>query len=317
MSDRAAAHASVSNPARERGRERERERGHGHTEGVPRVPFLALDTLWFQVAGTLCNLTCTHCFISCSPTNHTHEMMSLTQVDEYLREAEALGVRDYGVTGGEPFLHPQIFEILGAILARGPVLVLTNGMLVSAARAERLASMAAASDYSLDVRVSLDAPDSERNDLVRGAGSFAKAVEGIRRLAAAGLEPAVCVTRVEEATTNDEIVRAFASLLAECGVRRPRIKVLEPFRIGAELERTRGYDAEELVTFEMMDAYPAERLQCSTSRMATERGVWVCPILVNEESARMGDTLADALRPFPLSSGACWTCHRFGVSCRA
>ena len=287
------------------------------TADVPRVPLLALDTLWFQVAGTLCNLTCTHCFISCSPTNHTHEMMSLAQVEEYLREAEALGVRDYGVTGGEPLLHPQIFEILGAILARGPVLVLTNGMLVNAARAERLAAMAAASDYSLDVRVSLDAPDAARNDLVRGRGSFAKAVEGVRRLAAAGLEPAVCVTRVDDATTNDEIVRAFAALLADCGVRRPRIKVLEPFLIGAEAERTRGYDAGERLTLEMMDAYPAERLQCATSRMATERGVWVCPILVNEESARMGGTIAEALRPFPLASGACWTCHRFGVSCRA
>jgi AdoMet-dependent heme synthase len=307
VSDRAAEHANVSGPTG----------ANEPAADIPRVPFLALDTLWFQVAGTLCNLTCTHCFISCSPTNHTHEMMSMKQVEEYLREAEALGVRDYGVTGGEPFLHPQIFEILGAILARGPVLVLTNGMLVSTARAERLAAMAVASDYSLDVRVSLDAPDASRNDLVRGHGSFAKAVEGIRQLAAAGLEPAICVTRVEDAMTNDEIVRTFAALLAEYGVRRPRIKVLEPFRIGAEAERTHGYDGEERITFEMMDAYPAERLQCSTSRMATERGVWVCPILVNEESARMGETLAEALRPFPLASGACWTCHRFGVSCRA
>ena len=48
---------------------------------VPRVELTALDTLWFQVAGTVCNLACTHCFISCSPTNHTHEMMSLAEVE--------------------------------------------------------------------------------------------------------------------------------------------------------------------------------------------------------------------------------------------
>ena len=36
----------------------------------PESPLLALDTLWLQVAGTLCNLQCTHCFISCSPDNH-------------------------------------------------------------------------------------------------------------------------------------------------------------------------------------------------------------------------------------------------------
>lgn len=282
----------------------------------PEVPFLYLDTLWFQVAGTLCNLTCTHCFISCSPANHTHEMMPLAQVEHYLREAEALGVRDYGVTGGEPFLHAEIFEILESILRRGPVLVLTNGMLLSDAKAARLARIAAASAYSLDLRVSLDACDAERNDAIRGRGAFRKAIEGVRQLARAGFDPAICVTRVDDAETNDDIVRAFSALLADSGVSRSRIKILEPFRIGAESDRSRPYGDADRVTRAMMEGYPAERLQCSTSRMVTERGVWVCPILVNEERARMGETIAETLRPFPLYSGACWTCHRFGVSCR-
>ena len=43
----------------------------------PSAPLRSLDTLWFQVAGTLCNLACTHCLVSSSPTNRTHEMLSL------------------------------------------------------------------------------------------------------------------------------------------------------------------------------------------------------------------------------------------------
>jgi hypothetical protein len=50
--------------------------------------------------------------------------------------------------------------------------------------------------------------------------------------------------------------------------------------------------------------------------MVTDQGVWVCPILVNEPTAKMGERLADALRPFPLGHSACWTCHVYGVSCR-
>ena len=42
------------------------------TQSVPSVPMAAMDTLWFQVAGTVCNIACTHCFISCSHTNHSH-----------------------------------------------------------------------------------------------------------------------------------------------------------------------------------------------------------------------------------------------------
>ena len=47
---------------------------------IPDIPLIRLETLWMQVGGTLCNLQCTHCFISCGPQNHTHEMMTLEQV---------------------------------------------------------------------------------------------------------------------------------------------------------------------------------------------------------------------------------------------
>ena len=45
-------------------------------ERRPRSRSKSLDTLWFQVGGTVCNLACTHCFVSCSPTNHTHEVLA-------------------------------------------------------------------------------------------------------------------------------------------------------------------------------------------------------------------------------------------------
>src|SRR2546429_553806 len=48
----------------------------------PHVPMRALDTLWFQVAGTLCNIECTHCFVSSSPTNRSHGMLALQNLAE-------------------------------------------------------------------------------------------------------------------------------------------------------------------------------------------------------------------------------------------
>ena len=62
--------------------------------GFPSVPFRSLDTLWFQVAGTICNLRCTHCFISCAPDNHSHGMLTLEEVLRHLEDAVALGVND-------------------------------------------------------------------------------------------------------------------------------------------------------------------------------------------------------------------------------
>src|SRR4029077_582775 len=80
----------------------------------PRAPMLALDTLWLYVAGTICNLRCTHCFISCAPDNHSHGMMTLEEARRHLDDAGALGVREYYLTGGEPFMNRELLPILEA-----------------------------------------------------------------------------------------------------------------------------------------------------------------------------------------------------------
>ena len=285
---------------------------------APLCELRALDTLWLQVGGTLCNLACTHCFVSCSPTNHTHEMMGLAQVVGFLDEAVALGVKEFYFTGGEPFLNPAIEAMVAAALARGPLSVLTNGLLLDAARCRRLADLAAASEYSLDLRVSLESLAAERHDAIRGRGTHARALEGIRRLAAAGLEPVLTVTEVEAENADETTRAAYLDLLRSLGVRRPRLKLLPLFQIGAERERTQGYGDWQRLTAQ--DLPPGsdgfEHLQCSSCRAVTDQGVWVCPILVNEPSARLGERLADALGGFELRHPACWTCHVYGVSCR-
>ncbi len=282
----------------------------------PKVALQSLDTLWFQVAGTLCNLACSHCFISCSPTNHTHEHLDLDTVRKHLQEARGLGVKEYYFTGGEPFLNPDMEAILEATLAQGPATVLTNALLLDPARCGRLAALAAASPYSLDIRVSMDGYDAASNDPIRGDGTFERILAGVDNLVEAGLNPVVTVTEVHaDNATNDGRDR-FLELLRERGVARPRLKVLPVFKIGAEAERGGAY--EEWQRLQRGDAPPDgwDHLQCSTCRMVTDQGVWVCPILVNEPSGKLGEQLTDALDPFPLGHPACWTCHVHGVSCK-
>ncbi|HEY3174810.1 MAG TPA: radical SAM protein [Candidatus Polarisedimenticolia bacterium] len=286
------------------------------TSSYPSAPLDALDTLWLQVSGTLCNLACTHCFISCSPTNHTHEMMRFESVMRYLEEAEALGVKEYYLTGGEPLMHPRIMEILRAALAQGPVSILTNGLLIRPETAARLKGLSDGSEYSLDLRISIDGYDAATNDPIRGAGTFQRILEGIRNLAEAGLPPVVTVTEACEGAGTQEGRRRFLELLAEIGLPHPRLKVMPLLRLGAEETRSRGYLQSETLAGLELTAEQTSELQCSSCRMATERGVWVCPILLDVPEARMGATLADTLRPFELAYSACHTCHAQGLSCR-
>jgi sulfatase maturation enzyme AslB (radical SAM superfamily) len=283
---------------------------------APRVALRSLDTLWFQVGGTVCNLACTHCFVSCSPTNHTHEFMRLAEVERYLAEAVRLGVREYYFTGGEPFLNPEMEAILASTLRVGPAHVLTNGLLLDPARCARLKALEEGSDYSLDLRVSLDGYDAATNDPIRGAGTFDRILAGVRNLAAAGINPVITVTEVCAEAATDAGKERFFTLLRGLGLDRPRLKVLPVFQIGAEAERGGAYESWQRLRDGGVPDGGWDHLQCSSCRMVTDQGVWVCPILVNEPSARMGETLADTLGSFPLSHPACWTCHVHGVSCR-
>ena len=283
---------------------------------TPRVTLTSLDTLWFQVAGTVCNLACSHCFISCSPTNHTHEMMSLETIKSYLEEAKTLGVKEYYFTGGEPFLNPEMETILETTLRHGPASVLTNGLLLDPDRCTRLFALAEASEYSLDLRVSLDGYSVDSHDAIRGPGSFQRAVDGIQNLYSAGINPVLTVTEVYEENGSVEGKQRFLKLIADLGVSFPRLKVMPVFQIGAEAERGGAYDSWQRLSDSDSLEQGWDHLQCSSSRMVTHQGTWVCPILINEPGGRMGERLADSLGEYPLAFPACWTCHVFGVSCR-
>lgn len=281
----------------------------------PYVPLASLDTLWFQVAGTICNLRCNHCFISCSPKNHDHQMMPYAQVVRYLQEADELGVREYYFTGGEPFMNRDMLAILEAALRQGPASVLTNGLLIKEKTAKRLRQLSDGTPYSLDLRISIDGWDAETNDPIRGDGTFARILGGVAELAKVGLNPVLTVTEAcSEAQTRLGRTR-FLEFLRAIGLPRPRLKVLPLLRMGAEQERGRGYHAWETLAGMRLLPEELDALQCSTCRMVTSKGVYVCPILIEHDAAMMGQSLKDTLGPFPLYHPACYTCHTDGLRC--
>ena len=65
----------------------------------------------------------------------------------------------------------------------------------------------------------------------------------------------------------------------------------------------------------MLDGFDRDLLMCSNSRLVTDRGVWVCPLLVDQPDARLGTTLDDAARSYELRHQTCVTCWRYGTIC--
>ena len=285
------------------------------SESTPWAPLYSLDSLWFQVGGTICNLWCTHCFISCSPENHNFGFMSRETVKKFLEESKKVGVKEYYFTGGEPFMNKDMLGILSDTLEIGPATVLTNGILIHERVAKKLKQISDASCYSLELRVSIDGFTPEENDKIRGHGSFKKAMKGVENLVKFNFLPIITVAQTWQDSETERVFSGFKKAMAAIGYHRPRIKMIPPLRIGREKVRSRGYDQYELITHEMMQDYDDNLLQCTHSRMVTDKGVYVCPILIDYPEAKVSETLTDSFSPYQLKHQACYTCYISGAIC--
>ena len=274
-----------------------------------------LDNLWIQVSGTRCNIECRHCFNNSGPRATTFGHMTLEAVNQAIAAAAALAVREIYFTGGEPFLHAQLLDMIACALAVAPTTVLTNGMLISDRIADTLAGLATAARYSLEVRVSLDGYTEEMNDAIRGPGVFRLALAGAIRLARRSLLPLITIVRTWDDADEVATLAGFARVLKDAGCDRPRIKVLPALPLGRELTRIAGLQRDECVTTAMLDGFDRDLLMCSNSRLVTDRGVWVCPLLVEQQDARLGTTLDEAGSSYELRHQTCVTCWRYGTIC--
>ncbi len=242
--------------------------------------------------------------------------MERAQVREALEDSVRLGVREYYFTGGEPFMHRDILGMIEDALALGPVTVLTNGTLLPARTADALEALHRDSLYSLELRVSLDGVTAEASDALRGAGMFDRCLSNVARLVERGFLPIITTMQTWRDEETETVLDEFRRVLAEVGYRRARLKVLPPLKLGAEAERSGSYLPVERVTEGMLEGFASELLLCSSARLVTARGIWVCPILLGVESARMGDRLDEAVSaPALLDDGACYTCYLHGAVC--
>ena len=146
-----------------------------------------------------CNLSCDYCCVRSSP-KAPQRALGLARVRRIASEAAELGIREIFVTGGEPFLLPDIGEILVACAAAAPTTVFTNGMLFAGRRLETLRSLPR---DRVTLQISLDSPTPDRHDRHRGKGTWARAWKGIERARAEGFRVRLAATVSTDAEAEE------------------------------------------------------------------------------------------------------------------
>ena len=159
-----------------------------------------------------CNLACDYCVVASSPSARKRELSAerfAALVDEALRE----GFTELYVTGGEPFVHREIVEMVEYASDRMTTVVLTNAMLFTGRRRRDLARLAGRP--ALTLQSSIDGARPETHDRWRGEGSWVKAMDGLRYAADLGLPLRVAMTATPD---NRDEVEELRGALAAFGI---------------------------------------------------------------------------------------------------
>ena len=274
------------------------------------VALTALETLWFNT-GTLCNLTCGHCYIELSPKNDRLAYLTAVEVTNYLDEIAARGLptRLIGFTGGEPFMNPELTAMLEDALSRGfEALVLTNAMRPMAKCKAALLQLNERYGERLTIRVSIDHYGRTVHEEERGRRSWKPTIDGLCWLAGHGFSVHVASRRLS-GESEAEIRNGFAMLFAELGV---GIDASDPVRLVVFPEMDGSVDVPEITEacWGILGKSP-QSVMCASARMVVKRKgaarpvVLACTLLPYDERFEMGKTLAAASGVVALNHPHC------------
>jgi len=183
--------------------------------GLPVVSMFATEVfpprLWVY-SNFHCNLACGYCVVASSPRARRREIGAgrfRALVDEAVDE----GFTELYVTGGEPFVHPHMVEMLEYASDRIDTVVLTNAMLFEGRRGRELGRLAGRERLTL--QSSIDGARAATHDRWRGEGSWERAMAGIRFAHGLGLPLRVAMTETPE---NRSEVAELGTLLQGFGI---------------------------------------------------------------------------------------------------
>src|SRR6266496_3357699 len=152
-----------------------------------------------------CNLACQHCYSISADVDFPGEL-STPQIFATMDDLRRFGVPVLILSGGEPLLHPDIFEISRRAKAMGFYVGLsTNGTLIDEALLPRVAAIGY--DY---VGISLDGMRATHDRFRRKAGAYDASLAAVRLLRDAGIKVGLRFTLTQD---NAEDLPAVLDLL--------------------------------------------------------------------------------------------------------
>lgn len=198
-----------------------------------------------------CNLRCKHCYANASM--NLEDELTLEEIKALIDQLADIGVLSFIFTGGEPLLHPHIFELIEYARKKPlSVFLFTNGTLLTPEIVEKLKEL-----QVLRVNISIDGSDEKTHDEFRGLkGAYKKTIQSVKMLREAGIGVEISVSLHKG---NYRKIKEILKLLKDLGVNqyklwpitfsgRPEIKdiFITPAEFREVMVLNREFEFEEL-----------------------------------------------------------------------
>jgi len=285
------------------------------------VNLTRLRTLWF-CTGTLCNLTCENCYIESSPTNDSLAYITPDDVKVFLYEIEQdnLGTEEIGFTGGEPFMNPDIIDIMELCLSWGfKVLCLTNAMLPMMKYKSGLLELNKKYCDRLTIRISVDHYKKKLHEQERGSRSWELMLKGILWLSSNNFNIDIA-GRTLWGDDEHSLRKGYASLFKKYNL---NVDAFDRKQLMIFPEMDEHADVPEITTscWKILGIHP-DKVMCASSRMVIKRkgsakpSVVACTLLPYDPQFELGSTLKEASQSVHLNHPHCARfCVLGGGSC--
>jgi MoaA/NifB/PqqE/SkfB family radical SAM enzyme len=259
-----------------------------------------------------CNLTCTHCFAGDLPRRE--RQLSLAELDSLFAQMAAMGSFRLGLTGGEPLLRRDLFDIIDLATNHGLCpCITTNGLLIN----EEVARAFGARN-PVWLNVSLEGATAQTNDAIRGPGTFERVLDRLAilrqysRFTLAFTIMSTNVTEIEQCAELAEKVGAATAVfrpLYPVGIAQRHLDLMPTFEqysdALARLEKGSdggGFNLRHIDPFGPVSREPSQSV--IYTNMGCGAGNLVCSISVSGDTnpcSFLGpDYVAGSIRDTPL-----------------
>jgi len=200
-----------------------------------------------------CNLACSHCLVSSSPKGEPG--LPTATWRRLIEEVIGLGVDRCYLTGGEPFVRPDLPELIRLITETHGVelIILTNATLFVGPRKVLLDGL---DRTKVRFQVSLDGSTPTINDPIRGKGSFTAALSGLQELSRRGFD--ITLTTVVTGANLSDLPN-LVRLASSAGLRSQHLMWMHRRGRVTEAQKARCHSTEQLIAATRVVKQEADR----------------------------------------------------------